>query len=274
MKLSTFSFDNTLTTKYVIVGALMLPNLCLADASPFYIGADVTNAGKTNSEVSDTTFGGQILLGYDLSKTWSLEASTGYYGHIKTMEEPDLPYSDVHEERFNSTDISLLGTIPLSRYYNLYAGAGSLLEGNTWSPIGQLGVTYEFDEQLSLKFGYKFIFSDDPEKELQVLSVGMRYHFPTQNEPVSEPIVYDDVSVTSTSEVTVYEPKVVAEVEPQTCEPVRYIVQKDDWLIKIAHNHHISFEELKKHNHSFKDLKDIDLIHTGDIVFLPNAHCN
>lgn len=60
MNLSTFSFGDALTTKCVIAGALMLPNLCLADTSPFYIGADVTNAGKTNSEVSDTAFGGQI----------------------------------------------------------------------------------------------------------------------------------------------------------------------------------------------------------------------
>ena len=274
MKLSTFFLGDTLATKYVIAGALMLPGLCLADASPFYIGADVTNAGKTNSEVSDTAFGGQILLGYDLSKTWSVEASTGFFGHIKTIKEPDFPYSEVEEQRFNSTDISLLGTIPLSRHYNLYAGAGSLLESSTWSPIGQFGVAYEFDEQLSLKFGYKFIFSDDPEKDLQVLSVGMRYHFPTQNESVPEPIVYDDIYVSSTSEVTVYEPEVVAEVEPQTCETVRYIVKKDDWLIKIAHNHHISFEELKKHNHSFTDLTDIDLIYSGDIVLLPNEHCN
>ncbi|MFA0145734.1 outer membrane beta-barrel protein [Vibrio lentus] len=273
MKLSTFFLGDALATKYVIAGALMLPSLCLADASPFYIGADVTNAGKTNSEVSDTAFGGQILLGYDLNKTWSVEASTGFFGHIKTIKEPDFPYSEVEEQRFNSTDISLLGTIPLSRHYNLYAGAGSLLEGNTWSPIGQLGVAYEFDEQLSMKLGYKFIFSDDSEKDLQVLSVGIRYHFPTQNESVPEPIVYDDIYVSSTSEVTVYEPEVVAEVEPQTCETVRYIVKKDDWLIKIAHNHHISFEELKKHNHSFTDLTDIDLIYSGDVVFLPNTDC-
>ncbi|NOH35467.1 LysM peptidoglycan-binding domain-containing protein [Vibrio chagasii] len=274
MKLSNFSFGDALATRCVIAGALMLPNLCLANTSPFYIGADVTNAGKTNSEVSDTAFGGQILLGYDLSKTWAVEASTGFYGHIKTMKKPDYPYSEVEERRFNSTDISLLGTIPLSRHYNLYAGAGSLLEGNTWSPISQLGLEYEFDEHLTMKFGYKFIFSDDPEKDLQVLSVGMRYHFPTQNESIPEPIVYDEISVSSTSEMTVYEPKAVAEVAPQTCETVRYIVKKDDWLIKIAHNHHMSFEELKKHNHSFKDLKDINLIHSGDIVFLPNEHCN
>ncbi|OBT26373.1 LysM peptidoglycan-binding domain-containing protein [Vibrio lentus] len=273
MKLSTLFVGDALATKYVIAGALMLPSLCLADASPFYIGADVTNAGKTNSEVSDTAFGGQILLGYDLNKTWSVETSTGFFGHIKTIKEPDFPYSEVEGRRFNSTDISLLGTIPLSRHYSLYAGAGSLLEGNTWSPIGQLGVAYEFDEQLSLKFGYKFIFSDDPEKDLQILSVGMRYHFPTQNESVPEPIVYDDIYVSSTSEVTLYEPEVVTEVEPQTCETVRYIVKKDDWLIKIAHNHHISFEELKKHNHSFTDLTDIDLIHSGDIVLLPNTDC-
>ncbi|MBY7732119.1 outer membrane beta-barrel protein [Vibrio splendidus] len=274
MKLSFFCLDNPVLTKSVIASALMLPSFCFADASPFYIGADVTNAGKSNSEVSDTAFGGQIQLGYDLNKTWSLEASTGYYGHIKTMKEPDYPYSEVNEETFNGSDISLLGSIPLSRHYNLYAGAGTLLEGGTWSPITQLGVEYEFDEQLTMKFGYKFIFSDDPEKDLQVLSVGMRYHFPTQNESVPELIVYDDISVSSTSKVTVYEPKVVAEVEPQTCETVRYIVKKDDWLIKIAHNHHISFEELKKHNHSFTDLKDINLIHSGDIVFLPSEHCN
>ncbi|MFA0016047.1 outer membrane beta-barrel protein [Vibrio lentus] len=271
MKLSTFSFGTALTTKNVIVGVLMLPNLCLADASPFYIGADVTNAGKTNSEVSDTAFGGQILLGYDLNKTWSVEASTGFYGHIKTIKEPDYPYSEVEEQRFNSTDISLLGTIPLSRHYNLYAGAGSLLEGNTWSPISQLGVEYEFDEQLTMKFGYKFIFSDDPEKDLQVLSIGMRYHFPAQNVTEPEPIVYDEISVTSVSEVTMYEPGI--EVKQQTCQPVRYIVKQDDWLIKIAHNHHISFKELKKHNHSFTGLADIDLIHPCDIVFLPNTDC-
>ena len=271
MKLSTFSFGDALATKYVIAGALMLPNLCLADTSPFYIGADVTNAGKTNSEVSDTAFGGQVLLGYDLSKTWAVEASTGYYGHIKTMIEPDYPYSEVIEERFSGTDISLLGSLPLSRQYNLYAGAGALLEGRSWSPITQFGVEYEFNEQLTMKFGYKFNFSDDPEKNLQVLSVGMRYHFPTQNESVPEPIVYDDISVSSTSEVTVYQPKAAAEVKPHS---VRYIVKKDDWLIKIAHNHHISFEELKKHNRSFTDLKDIDLIHAGDIVFLPCEHCN
>ena len=46
MNLSTFSFGDALTTKCVIAGALMLPNLCLADTSPFYIGADVTNAAN------------------------------------------------------------------------------------------------------------------------------------------------------------------------------------------------------------------------------------
>ncbi|CAK2120380.1 outer membrane beta-barrel protein [Vibrio crassostreae] len=269
MKLSAFSFGDALATKCVIAGVIMLPSLCLADASPFYIGADVTNAGKTNSEVSDTAFGGQILLGYDLSKTWSVEASTGFYGHIKTMKEPDLPYSEVEEQRFNSTDISLLGTIPLSHHYNLYAGAGSLLEGNTWSPISQLGLEYEFDEHLTMKFGYKFIFSDDPEKDLQVLSVGMRYHFPTQNESVPEPVVYDDISVSSTSEMTVYEPK----LEPQICASIRYVVKQDDWLMKIAREHQISFEDFKQLNQGFNDLTDINLIYTGDVVLIPNTHC-
>lgn len=269
MKLSFFCLDNSVLAKSVIASALMLPSLCFADASPFYIGADVTNVGKTNSEISDTAFGGQILLGYDLSKTWSLEASTGYYGHIKTMKEPDLPYSEVTEERFNGTDISLLGTLPLSRHYNLYAGVGSLLEGNAWSPMSQLGVEYEFNESLTMKFGYKFIFSDDPEKDLQVLSVGMRYHFPAQNVTEPEPFAYDDISVSSTSEVTIYEPN----VEPKVCKTTRYIVKQDDWLIKIAQNHQISFEKLKQLNRSFVDLEDIDLIYSGDIVFIPNTHC-
>ncbi|CDU09871.1 exported hypothetical protein [Vibrio coralliirubri] len=263
------SFNHTLIAKSFIAGALVLPSLCLADASPFYIGADVTNAGKTNSEVSDTAFGGQILLGYDLTKTWSVEASTGYYGHIKTMKEPDFPYSEVEKQRFNSTDISLLGTIPLSRHYNLYAGVGSLWESDTWSPISQLGVEYEFNDQLTMKFGYKFIFSDNPEKDLQVLTLGMRYHFLTQNNSEPEPIVYNDLSVTSTSKVTTYEPK----VEPQTCHPVRYVVKQDDWLIKIAHNHQISFEKLEQLNRKFADLKDINLIYAGDVVLLPNTRC-
>ncbi|MFM2642166.1 LysM peptidoglycan-binding domain-containing protein [Vibrio chagasii] len=273
MNLSIFSSGNSLGITRFIVTTLLLPHVCFADASPFYIGADVTNAGKTNSEVSDTAFGGQILLGYDLSKTWSLEASTGYYGHIKTMEEPDLPYSDVHEERFNGTDISLLGTLPLSRHYNFYAGVGSLLEGSEWSPITLLGIEYEYDALLTMKFGYKFVFSDNSEKDLQILSVGMRYHFPTQAETEPEPFVYDNISVSSTSEVTVYKPKLVAEVEPQTCDPIRYVVKPDDWLLKIARKHQLSFEELKQFNHSFTDLKDINLIYSGDVVFIPNRHC-
>ena len=269
MKLSTFSLGEALPTKYVIAGFLILPSLCLADASPFYIGADVTNAGKTNSEVSDTAFGGQILLGYDLSKTWTIEASTGYYGYIKTMKEPDLPYSEVEEQRFNSTDISLLGTIPLSRNYNFYAGAGSLLEGNTWSPISQLGLEYELDEQLTMKFGYKFIFSDDPEKDMQVLNVGMRYHFPMQHVREPEPFVYDDIKVTSTSERTIYEPK----AKQQSCKPIRYIVKQGDWLIKIAQKQQISFEALNQLNGNFTNLKNINLIYSGDIVLVPNRHC-
>ncbi|NGZ12980.1 outer membrane beta-barrel protein [Vibrio aestuarianus] len=275
MKLSTFSFDNALTTKSFIASLLMLPNLCLADASPFYIGADVTNAGKTNSEVSDSGFGGQFLLGYDLTKTWSVEASTGYYGHIKTMKEPDSLYSEVGEERFNSTDISLLATMPLSRHYNLYAGAGMLLEGNAWSPISQLGVEYEFNEQLAIKFGYKFIFSDDPEKDLQVLSIGMRYHFPSQNKYEPDLVVYEDLSVHSTSEVKVYEPEIIVKVkaEPQVCQPIRYVVKQDDWLIKIAHQHQSTLEALKQINGNFADLADINLIYPGDVVFLPKTQC-
>ncbi|WP_454442861.1 outer membrane beta-barrel protein [Vibrio bathopelagicus] len=269
MNLSTFSFVNTQSINRFIMATLMFPGWCFADASPFYIGADVINAGKTNSEISDTAFGGQILLGYDLSKTWSLEASTGYYGHIKTMEEPDLPYSEITEEKFNGTDISLLGTLPLSRHYNLYAGAGSLLEGGAWSPISQLGVEYEFNESLTMKFGYKFIFSDEPEKDLQVLSVGMRYHFPAQNVAEPEPIIYDDISVSSTSEVTIYEPN----IESQVCKTTRYIVKQGDWLMKIARNHQISFEKLKQLNRSFTDVKNIDLIYSGDVVLIPNTYC-
>lgn len=270
MKLSTFSFCDALATKYAIAGALILPNLCLADTSPFYIGADVTNAGKTNSDVSDNAFGGQILLGYDLSETWSLEASTGYYGHIKTMIEPDYPYSEVIEERFSGTDISLLGSLPLSRQYNLYAGAGALLEGSSWSPITQFGVEYEFNEQLTMKFGYKFVFNNDPEKDLQVLSIGMRYHFPMQHAREPEPFIYDDIEVTSTSERTIYEPK----VEQQICKPIRYIVKQGDWLIKIAQKQQISFEALKQLNGNFTYLKNINLIYTGDVVLVPNRHCN
>ena len=262
-------FNHTLMAKSFIAGALVLPSLCLANASPIYIGVDVTNAGKTNSEVSDAAFGGQILLGYDLTKTWSVEASTGYYGHIKTMKEPDLPYSEVEEQRFNSIDISLLGTIPLSRHYNLYAGMGSLWESDTWSPISQLGVEYEFNDQLTMKFGYKFIFSADSEKDLQILTLGVRYHFPAQNVTEPEPLVYDDISVSSTSEMAVYEPK----AELQTCQPIRYIVKQDDWLIKIAHSHQISFKRLEQLNRKFADLKDINLIYAGDVVLIPNKRC-
>lgn len=252
-----------------VTSALVLSNSCFAETSPFYIGADISNAGKTNSEVSDTAFGGQILLGYDLSETWSAEASMGSYGNLDTIKEGEYR-NTVEKEKFSATDISLLGSIPLSHRYDLYGGIGMQQQGNDWAPIGQVGVHYQLNDLWKVKFGYKFILSEDSEKDLQVLSFGVRYHFPKNESRAPENVDYDEISVASTSKMVVYEP-----IDPvMPCEPSTYLVQQDDWLIKIALRHKIDFKELKRLNHGFTRIDDINLIYPGDVVLIPNNQCD
>ncbi|MFQ0976842.1 outer membrane beta-barrel protein [Vibrio campbellii] len=248
--------------------ALTYPNLSMAQESNWYVGAGVNHTGKMDSDLSDSSMGGQINVGYEFHPNWAIEASTGYYGNLDMVIPGDYRNTIEEETRYGS-DISLLGALSLSQYYNLYGGLGAQVESGDISPIGQLGIQYEYSPSWSIKFGYKFLWASKSEYNLQMLGLGLQYHFARPETDVEQEPSYDDISVIASTKVPTSTPEKTA--TKTRCTTNTYIVKKGDWLIKIAYQHNLSFSELKAINNDFREIKDLNLIYPNQEVLVPSA---
>ncbi|CAH1520811.1 LysM domain-containing protein [Vibrio owensii] len=261
------------TRAFFIVCATSLSAFSAEQPSNWYAGGMVTHNGKTETEAPDASFGSAVKFGYQVSPTWAIEASTGFYGKLDMVESGEKRNTKTKESRY-ATDLSLLGNVPLSKRYQIYGGLGALWESNDLSPIAQLGIRYSLSKQWSFNFGYKFLLNQDDEYKLQSLGFGAQYRFDKENVHV-EPPIYEKVNVISNTQQTsdsISEVTTERTQNPQ-CDTNVYRVQSGDWLYKIAEKHNISYAELKSLNNQFEDLRSNDVIYPDQIINVPNSQC-
>ncbi|MFH0271295.1 outer membrane beta-barrel protein [Vibrio jasicida] len=135
------------TTTFIIGVIAAISSVAVAEPTNWYVGGTLTHNGKTDTELSDSSFGGGIKLGYQISPTWAIEASTGSYGQLDMLKVGEYRNTTQNISRYG-TDLTLLGTLPLSKRYKLYGGLGMISENGEFSPIAQIGVRY--DSKLAL----------------------------------------------------------------------------------------------------------------------------
>ncbi|CAE6909171.1 hypothetical protein ACOMICROBIO_NCLOACGD_02022 [Vibrio sp. B1ASS3] len=260
------------TTTFIIGFIAAISSVAVAEPTNWYVGGSLTHNGKTDTEFSDSSFGWGIKLGYQISPAWAIEASTGSYGQLDMLKVSEYRNTTQNISRYG-TDLSLLGTLPLSKRYKLYGGLGMILENDELSPLAQMGVRYDLNSLWAFNFGYKFISNQDPDYKLQSLGFGIQYRF--QNTNTQAPSrVYDQIQVVSETQTDKQMIPVMEYTDRDTkCKANVYHVKEGDWLYKIASQHHISFTELMSANDGFKTLHDIDVIHPKDTVIIPNLQC-
>ena len=106
--------------KIAIAAALVVASsAAFAQQAPqFYVGADV---GSTKVDGSDRETGGGVFVGYTFSPNFAVEA--GWH----RLAEADMYYYDLDasaKAKFDQTDISLIGTLPLSNGFGVYGRLG------------------------------------------------------------------------------------------------------------------------------------------------------
>ncbi|WP_054756076.1 LysM peptidoglycan-binding domain-containing protein [Vibrio jasicida] len=260
------------TTTFIIGVIATISSVAVAEPTNWYVGGTLTHNGKTDTELSDSSFGGGIKLGYQISPTWAIEASTGSYGQLDMLKVGEYRNTTQNISRYG-TDLSLLGTLPLSKRYKLYGGLGMISENDELSPIAQMGVQYDLNSLWTFNFGYKFISNQNADYKLQSLGFGIQYRFQSTNTQAPPP-AYEEIQVVSETQTDKQVIPVMEYTDRDTkCKANVYRVKEGDWLYKIASQHHISFTELMLANEGFTTLRDIDVIHPKDTVIIPNLQC-
>ena len=152
------------------------------EAPKFYVGADV---GSTKVEGADRETGGGLFVGYQFNQNIAIEA--GWH----RLAEADLydSYSDVTAKaKFDQTDISLIGTLPLSNGFSVYGRLGynhlkikataysgnvSMSESESESKVLYgVGLSYAFTPQISGRLEVQ-----KPHSDITKVAVGVGYSF-------------------------------------------------------------------------------------------------
>ncbi|MGL4828356.1 MAG: LysM peptidoglycan-binding domain-containing protein [Vibrio sp.] len=259
-------------TTFIMGIIASISTVAIAKPTNWYVGGSLSHNGKTDTELPDSAFGGGIKLGYEISPAWAIEASTNSYGQLDMIKVGEYRNTTQKISRYG-TDLSLLGTLPLSKGYKLYGGLGMISENDEFSPIAQIGVRYALNSLWAFNFGYKFISNQDPDYKLQSLGVGIQYQFQNTNTQTPSP-VYDEIQVFSETQTDKQVIPVTEYTDRDTkCKSNLYHVKEGDWLYKIARQHHISFAELISANDVLKTSRDIDIIYPEETLIIPNLQC-
>ena len=255
------------TRAFFIVCATSLSAFSAEQPSNWYAGAMITHNGKTETKKPDASFGTALKLGYKISPTWVIEASTGFYGRLD-MITPDQDVSATTKESRYATDLSLLRNVFLSKRYKFYGGLGGVFENNDLSPIAQVGIRYDLTKLWSFNFGYKFLLSNEPDRKLQSLVIGGQYNFPTSN---SNHKATSYKTIDAKSETMDSYSKNAAKENNKNASIIKYRIKEGDWLYKIARKNNTTLSELSKINKKFNGIEDINLIYPGWVIFIPKS---
>lgn len=148
----------------------------------WYAGVD---ASSTKIEGADREGGGGVFIGYNLSPNFAIEA--GWH----RLAEADLYYWDLDaraKAKFDQTDVSLIGTLPLSNCFGVYgrlgynhlkikasASAGNVRVSESDSEDKVLygaGLSYTFNPQIVGRLEVQ-----KPHSDITKVAVGVGFNF-------------------------------------------------------------------------------------------------
>jgi len=151
-------------------------------APQWYVGADV---GSTKIDGADRETGGGVFVGYKFSPNFAVEA--GWH----RLADADIYYYDLDasaKAKFDQTDISLIGTLPLSNGFGVYgrlgynhlkikasARAGNVTVSESDSEdkvLYGLGLSYTFSPQLVGRLEVQ-----KPHSDITKVALGVGFNF-------------------------------------------------------------------------------------------------
>ncbi|WP_068544716.1 outer membrane beta-barrel protein [Thalassotalea crassostreae] len=182
--LVAFAVSSALTSN-VFAEELVVEN------SKFYVGASI---GQTSTDISkdelgfsdevkldDTDTAIKLIGGYNINKNFSIEASYNDLGEVKASYENSFSdgivswsYQESLTAEASGITLSILGKLPLSESFNLFAKAGM----NFWDVEG----TYKYSERIAIPIDgiderYSDSGSDDDDGKDAFFAVGGEYNF-------------------------------------------------------------------------------------------------
>ncbi|MDN4058422.1 porin family protein [Massilia sp. YIM B02769] len=170
--------------KIAFAAALVIASAAASaqQAPQWYAGVD---ASSTKIEGADREGGGGVFVGYTFSPNLAVEA--GWH----RLAEADLYYWDLDaraKAKFDQTDISLIGTLPLSNGFGVYgrlgynhlkikasARAGNVTVSESDSEdkvLYGLGLSYAFSPQIAGRLEVQ-----KPHSDITKVAVGVGFNF-------------------------------------------------------------------------------------------------
>jgi len=148
----------------------------------FYAGVD---AGSTKIDGADRETGGGVFVGYNFNQNVAIEA--GWH----RLAEADMYYGDLDasaKAKFDQTDISVIGTLPLSNGFSVYGRLGyNHLKIKASARVGNVTVS-ESDSESKVLYGaglsYAFtpqisgrVEVQKPHSDITKVAVGVAFNF-------------------------------------------------------------------------------------------------
>jgi len=151
-------------------------------APQFYAGVD---AGSTKIEGADREGGAGVFVGYNLNQNFAIEA--GWH----RLAKADIYYYDIDvsaQAKFDQTDISLIGTLPLSNGFAVYGRLGyNHLKIKATARTGNISASESDSESKALYgAGLSYAFSpavvgrlevQKPHSDITKVAVGVGFNF-------------------------------------------------------------------------------------------------
>lgn len=260
---------------------LIAQNSIAQEKAPVSLGFGLNASTYSNDTLTQESGGYQLSLGYHLSDSFLIEAGYADY----QLTEDDL--------NFNPVQLGLKAFLPVSDYASLYFGGGLSYDAAP-SPMLKAGIDYQLSDAWHVDFGYQGNFDVENlnNENLYSAYLGVNYRFGPAvagtNEAI-EPRPTTKLEVTETPEPPKPAPsaeKVVIDEKPELedegfespsicmMSPGDYRVVEGDYLIKIAREHGMTFEQLLNSNIELtQPPRNIDLIYPGDIVDVMVTQC-
>lgn len=252
-------------------------NLSLSDVD-YEITGDfaISNRG----DVEGKGYGGEVFLGVDFTKYFSLETAYGYDKKVLNGQD------------FEHVDLIALANIPVSDYVDIYLGGGASYFLEDVSALGKVGFKTNITPNTEFLIGYKFYHGNRYwSNSIGQFQLGLSYHFPTSKDNSAEP-VSDDLSLNNDTANNIDESNIegtkeraVSDVkENNYCdssfnkviiycqdELIDYEIKEDEWVAQILREKNISVNEFLNANGGL--LSDWNIVYPGKIIKLKEKVC-
>ncbi|WP_305824203.1 porin family protein [Massilia brevitalea] len=162
---------------------LIASSLAFAQQMPqFYVGGDV---GSTKVDGASRETGAGVFVGYNFTQNFAIEA--GWH----RLADADIYYRDLNasvKTKFDQTDVSLIGTLPLSNGFGVYGRLGyNHLKIKASARAGNVTVSAsDSEDKVLYGAGLSYTFSPQivgrlevqkPHSDITKVAVGVGFNF-------------------------------------------------------------------------------------------------